>query len=151
MKFFLPVTTSAISGAANFNKSIPLFRWDDIITQKWNCSSPKNMCKYTESTSTLSTKAFLKIKTKRVLPTDTKGIFSSLKCVCEVNVKTTKKFFEQRSDLQVAKCLIVHVLPSSYNVSSLELRNKRKATQQGRLRVANDIVLKQVRAYHERV
>ena len=109
------------------------------------------MCKYTESTSTLSTKAFLKIKTKRVLPTDTKGIFSSLKCVCEVNVKTTKKFFEQRSELQVANCLIVHVLPSSYNVSNLELRNKRKATQQGRLRVANDIVLKQVRAYHERV
>ena len=29
--------------------------WDDIITQKWNCSSPNNLCKCTESPSTLST------------------------------------------------------------------------------------------------
>ena len=29
--------------------------WDDIYTQKWNCSSPNNMCKCTESPSTLST------------------------------------------------------------------------------------------------
>ena len=62
-----------------------------------------------------------------------------------------KRVFEQRSELQVAKCLIVHVLPSSYNVSSLELRNKRKATQQWSFRVANDIVLNQVCVYHERV
>ena len=59
--------------------------------------------------------------------------------------------FEQRSELQVAKCLIVHVLSSSYNVSSLELRNKQKATQQWCLRVTNDIVLNQVRVYHGRV
>ena len=71
--------------------------------------------------------------------------------VSQVNVNTMKKIFEQRSELQVAKCLIVHVLSSSYNVSRLELRNKRKATQQWSLCVANDIVLNQVGVYHERV
>ena len=59
--------------------------------------------------------------------------------------------FELRSELQVAKCLIVHVLSSSYNVSRIELRNKRRPTQQGSLCVANDIVLDQVGVYHERV
>ena len=62
-----------------------------------------------------------------------------------------KKIFEQRSELQVAKCLIVHVLSSSNIVSSLELRNKKRATQQWSLRVTNGIVLDQVRVYHERV
>ena len=62
-----------------------------------------------------------------------------------------KKNFEQRSDLQVAKCLIVQVLSNSYNVSTLELRNEKKTTQQWSLCVANDIVLNQVGAYHERV
>ena len=71
--------------------------------------------------------------------------------VCQVNVNTMKRIFEQRSELQVAKCLIIHVLSSSYNVSSLELLNKTKATQQLRLRVANDNVLNQIRVYHERV
>ena len=28
--------------------------WDDIFTQKWNCSSPNNLCKCTESPSTSS-------------------------------------------------------------------------------------------------
>ena len=49
--------------------------------------------------------------------------------VSQVNVNTTKKKFEQRSELQVAKCLIVHVLSSRYNVSRLEPRIKRKRTQ----------------------
>ena len=62
-----------------------------------------------------------------------------------------KRNFEQRSELQVAKCLIVHVLSSSCNVSRLELRNKRTATQQWSLCVANGIVLNQVGAFHERV
>ena len=62
----------------------------------------------------------------------------------QVNVNIVKRIFEQRSEMQVAKCLIVHVLSSSYDVSRLELRNKRKATQQWSLRVANDIVLNQV-------
>ena len=67
-----------------------------------------------------------------------------------VNVNTMKRSFEQRSELQVAECLIVHVLSSSYNVFSLDLR-KKKATQQWSLRVAIDIVVNQVRLYHESV
>ena len=63
--------------------------------------------------------------------------------VCQVDVNTMKGIFKQRSELQVAKCLIVHVLSSSFNVSSLELRNKKKATQQWSVRVANDILLNQ--------
>ena len=33
--------------------------WYDIITQKWNCSSPNNLCKCTKSPSSLSTKTSL--------------------------------------------------------------------------------------------
>ena len=62
-----------------------------------------------------------------------------------------KRSFEQRSELQVAKYLIVHVLSSSYIVSRLELRNKKKATQQWSLCVAKDIVLNQVGVFHERM
>ena len=69
--------------------------------------------------------------------------------VSQVNVNTEN--LEQRFELQVAKCLIVHVLSSSYNVSKLELGNKRKAMQQLSLCVANDIVFNQVGVYHERV
>ena len=79
-----------------------------------------------------------------------KGYFLTAR-VSQVNVKTMKRIFEQWSELQVAKCLIVHVLSSSYNVSRLKLRNKRKATQQWSFCVANDIVLNQVGVYHERV
>ena len=71
--------------------------------------------------------------------------------VSQVNVNTMKRIFQQQSELQVAKCLIVHLLSSSYNVSRFELRNKRKATQQWNLCVANDIVLNQVGVYPEKV
>ena len=74
--------------------------------------------------------------------------------VFQVNVNSMKRIFEQRSELQVAKCLIVlvwYVLSSSYKVSRLELRNKGKATQQWSFCVANGIVLNQVGVYHERV
>ena len=64
--------------------------------------------------------------------------------VSQVNVNTMKRLFEQQSELQIAKCL-----SSGYNVSRFELRNKKKATQQWSLRVAHDIVLNQVRVYHE--
>ena len=94
--------------------------------------------------------AFLNIKTRRVMPSDTKRFFFTARD-SQVNVNSMKTIFEQRSELQVAKCLIVHVPSSSYNVSGLELQNKKKATQQWSLRVANDIVLNQVRVYHERV
>ena len=70
--------------------------------------------------------------------------------VSQVNVNSVKRIFEQRSELQVAKSLIVHVMSSSYNVSRLELRNKKKTTQQGSLCVVNIIVLNQVGVYHER-
>ena len=93
--------------------------------------------------------AFLNIKTRRMIPTDTEGFFTAR--FSQVNMNTTKRVFEKRSELQVAKCLIVHVLSSSYNVSSLELRNKTKATQQWSFRVANDIALNQVGVCHERV
>ena len=79
-----------------------------------------------------------------------KGYFFTAR-VLRVNVNTMKKIFDQWSEIQVAKCLIVHVLSSSYNVSSVELRNKKTATQQCSFRVANDIVLNQVRVYHDRV
>ena len=94
--------------------------------------------------------AFLNIKTRRVITTDTRDTFFTAR-VSQVNVNTMKRIFEQRSELQVAKCLIVLIPSSGYNVSSLELRNKRKATQQWSLRVTYDIVLNQVRLYHERV
>ena len=71
--------------------------------------------------------------------------------VSQVSMITMKIFFDQRSELQVAGCLIVHVLSSSYNVSSLELRSRKKATQQWNLRVAYDVVFNQEPVYHERV
>ena len=71
--------------------------------------------------------------------------------VSQVNVNTMERIFEERSELQVAKCPIVHVLSSSYNVPRLEIRNKKKTMQQWNLCVANDIVLNHVGVYHERV
>ena len=78
------------------------------------------------------------------------GGFSVTARVSQDIVDTMKRIFEQRSELQVAKCLIVHVLSSSYNVPRIELRNERKATKEWSLRVANDIVLNQVHVYQER-
>ena len=71
--------------------------------------------------------------------------------VSQVILRAKKRIFGQLSVLQVAKCLIVHVLSNCYNVSRFEFRNKKKAMQQWSLRVANDIVLNQVRVYHQRV
>ena len=176
--FFLPLTTSAISSTANSNKSAPT-RFaagmrDDVFTQKCNYSSPNNLCKWTESSSTLSTKASIEWNTylswsnhlvtscrlemnvggfsehqNKMSDTDRykKYFFTARVSQCEYY----EKISEQRSKLQVAKCLIVHVLSSSYNVSRLELRNKRKAAQQLSLCVANDNVLNRVGVYHERV
>ena len=71
--------------------------------------------------------------------------------ISQVNVNTMKRILEQRSELQLAKCLIIHVLSSSYKISRLELRNKKKTTQQWSLRFTHDIVLNQFPVYHERV
>ena len=135
-----------------------------------NCSSPNNFCKCTESPSTLPTNTSIEwnlyfswsnyLVTSFRLEMNVGGfsehqnktsdtdryegyIFNDR--VSQVSVKTMKRIFEQRPELQVAKCLIVHVLSSNCNVSSLELRNETKATQQWAIRVANDIVLNQVR------
>ena len=149
--------------------------WDDTFFAKMDCSSPSNLCKCTESPPTLSTNTskesnfyfswsnhlvtscrlemnvggFSEHQSKTGDIDTYKGYFFTAR-VSQVIVNTMKRVFEQRSELQVAKCLIVQVLSSSYNVSNLELRNKRKATQQWSFRVANDIVLNQVRVYHER-
>ena len=178
LKFFPPLTTSAVSGTANSNKSAPtrFAAGTKCITQKWNCSSSNNLCKCTESTSRLSTNSSivwnLYLSWSNHLVTSSRlemnvGGFSEHQNktsdtdrykryfftarISQVNVKTVKRFFEQWSELLVAKSLIVHVLSSSINVSSLELRNKRKATQEWCLRVTNDFVLDQVGVYHERV
>ena len=62
-----------------------------------------------------------------------------------------EKNFERPSDLQVAKCLIVHALSSGYNASRLELWNEKRATHQWNFRFANNIVLNLVLVYHESV
>ena len=152
--------------------------FDDIITQKWNCSSPNNLFKCTESPSMLSTNTSLEWNLysswsnlevaitsfrlemnvggfskhhNKTSDTDRYKWYFFTARVSQVNVNTMEKNFEQRSELQFAKYLIVHVLSSSYNISSLELRNKRKAMQQWSLRIANKIMLDQVCVYHERV
>ena len=41
--------------------------------------------------------------------------------VSQINVYAVEKVFQQSSKLKIAKCLIVHVLSSSYYVTRLEL------------------------------
>ena len=112
--------------------------WDDLFAQKWNCSSPKNLCKCTESSCTLSTKSsiewnlyfswsnhlvtsfglemnvgsFSEHQNKTSDTVRRKGHFFTSR-ISQVNVSTMKRIFEQPYELQVAKCLIVHVLSSS--------------------------------------
>ena len=66
--------------------------------------------------------------------------------VSQVNVNTMERSFEQRSELQVAKWLIVHVLSSSYNVSRLELRKKRKRRSNGAF--VSPTILYSIRSVH---
>ena len=75
-----------------------------------------------------------------------KGFFFTAR-VPQANVITMERNVEQRSELQVAKCLIVHVLSSCFIVSSFELSNKQTATQQWKRRVTNNIVLNQDGVY----
>ena len=46
---------------SNFQQvsSYAICSWDNIFTQNWNCGSPNNMCKCSESPSTLSTNTFI--------------------------------------------------------------------------------------------
>ena len=179
LSFFLPPTTSAMSGTANFNKSAPRFlQLGRYFYAKRTCGSPNIMWKCTESPSMLSAnysvewnlylswsnhfvtsfrlkmnvEGFSKHQNMQVIPTDARVSVSPLTvCVSQVKVKTMKIFFEQWSELQVGKGLIVDVLSSSYNVYSFDLWNETKATQQWSLCFANDFVLNRVRVYRERV
>ena len=139
--------------------------WDNFLTQKWNCSSPNNLCKCIESSSTLSANTSIEcslhfswgnhlvtsfrleknvgsfsVHQNKTIDTDRYKRYFFTDRASQVNVNTMKKFFEQRSEMQVAKGLIVLIMCSSYNVSRLEFRNKKKATQQWSLCVADDIV-----------
>ena len=156
--------------------SYAFWSWVNIFTQKWNCRSPKYLCKCTESSSTLSTKTSIEKNLSlswsnhlvtsfgfemnvggfsehqnKTSDTDSHKSYFFNALVFQVNVNNLKRSFEQPSELQAAKCLIAQTLSSSFNVSNLKLWNKKKATQQWSLRVANDIVLNRVRVYHERV
>ena len=150
--------------------------WDNIFTQKWNCISPNNLCMCNESPSTLSTNTSIvwnlylswnsHLVTSLKLEMNVWGFFEHQNKtsdtdrykkylftarISQVSVNTMKRIFDHLCELQVAKCLIVDVLSRSNNVYSLQLRKKRKATQQWNLRVTNKIVLDQVRVYHESV
>ena len=69
--------------------------------------------------------------------------------VSQINVYAVKRLFKQTSKLKIAKCLIVHLLSSSYYVTRFELGYERKVTEQRRLCVSNNIVLYNVSVNHE--
>ena len=58
------------------------------------------------------------------------------------------RIFERWCEFSDAKGLVVHVVSSSFNVSSFE---KKESNAAMRLRVANNIALNQVFVYHESV
>ena len=176
LNFFVPLTTSAISGVTKSNKSaLTRFAAGTLYLRKKNCNSHKYLGKCTKSASTFWTTSstewnlylswsnylvtyfglemivggFSKYQNK-TSDTDRRNGFYLSARASQVKVNTMKRFFEQWSELQVAECQIVHVLSSSYNASTFELWHKRKATQQWGFRVANDIALNQVRIYQER-
>ena len=125
---FRPLITSPISGTANANISAPLIstyascRWDNIFTQKGNCSSPNNLCKSPKTPFSLSTNHsvvwnfylswsnhlvvsyMLKMNVGHLSkhqdkPSDTdrcKRYFFT-RCVSQINVYNMKRVFEQRS------------------------------------------------------
>ena len=68
--------------------------------------------------------------------------------VSQINVYAVKRVYQQSSKLKIAKCLIVHVLSSSYYVTRFELGYEWKATEQRRLCVSNNIVLYNVSVSH---
>ena len=69
--------------------------------------------------------------------------------VSQINVYAVKRVFQQSSKLKIAKCLIVHVLSSSYYVTRFELGYEWKATEQRCFCVPNNIVLYNVSVNHE--
>ena len=69
--------------------------------------------------------------------------------VSQINVYAVKRIFQQSSKLKIAKCLIVHILSSSYYVTRFELGYEWKATEQRCFCVSNKIVLYNVTVNHE--
>ena len=123
---------------------------DVISTEKWKYSSLNTLYKCAKFSSTVSTNTsvnwnlyvsrsngfltcfrlemnvggFSEHKNKASDTDIYKRCFSTAG-VSQINVITMERSFEQRSEMHVAECLIVHVLSSRYNVSRLELRNKK--------------------------
>ena len=98
--------------------------WDDILTQKRNCSSPNTLCKCTESPSPLSSKPSIVwnlylsssnylVKSyvlemnvghlfkhqNKASDTDRNEGYFFTRCVSQINVYTMKRVFEQMSKL----------------------------------------------------
>ena len=167
LTFFLPVTTSAISGTWNCNKSVStrLAAGTKYFTQKGNCDSPNTLCSWTESPPKFSTNTstewnlhlswsnhlvtcfrleievggFSKHQNK-TSDTDRYKRYYLTAGVSQVNVNTMTRTFEPLSELQVAEWLIVNGLSSSYKVSCFGFELKGK-WQQNSLHVTNDFVL----------
>ena len=94
------------------------YRWDDIFTQKWTCSAPKNLCKCTESPSPLSSNRKCCVKHEQhdkrepglikeeFRCTDTLCLRSKTYCCCDVtsnklklsSKSLNKRFLEQSGD-----------------------------------------------------
>ena len=71
--------------------------------------------------------------------------------VSQINVYAVKRVFQQSSKLKIAKCVIVHVLSSSFFVTRFEPGYERKRTEEKRFCVSGNIVLYNVSVYHERM
>ena len=69
--------------------------------------------------------------------------------ISQINVYSVKRVFQQSSKLKIAKCLIGHVLSSTYYVTRFELEYEWKATEQRCLCVSNKIILYNVSVNHE--
>ena len=90
--------------------------------------------------------AFLNISTICVTTTDTKKILSTLGFL-----QSLRKLWKSFMSKEFTTDLIDHVHSKSYNVFSFQLGNKKKTTQQWSFCVTNEIVVKQVSAYFEKV
>ena len=155
LKLYLLLTTTSVSGAANSNQSaatrfptrtINLLNWS-IAGLPISCARTANHLPRCSSLSLLngistcskhpSCSVFFGRNEWWILSQTSKQdeCYRSIQkffftaCVFQSNVKPMKWFLEQRSDLWVTKCLIVHVLSSDYNVPrfSFEMKGKQRS------------------------
>ena len=168
LKVFFPLTTSATSGTANSNKSAPtrfaagtifFLKKGMVVFPKLCARAPKPraffdvqyLCSrevqeclmhpfYTQILIEMIVRNFSKHENRSSYSHRDKGNLLSRR-VSKINVYAEKRVFQQSSELKVAKCLIVHVLSSSYYVTRFELGYEWKATEQRRLCVSNKIVI----------